>query len=122
MGENNGAGSPTDGPHIYNMGRQVRPVLWLGEKEKKAMQENTERVKKGTDPFDGRMTYEADPGEVIELEVDTDNWQAFICTEGRDCRHCDFNFLSFDYCLNFPCLAVDRQDGKDVHFVWRENA
>lgn len=81
-----------------------------------------DRNKYGKDPFDGRMTYEADSGEVIELEIDKDNWQPFVCMEGRDCRHCDFNYLSFNYCLNFPCLAADRQDGKDVHFVWREHA
>ena len=76
----------------------------------------------GKDPFDGRITYQADVGEVLELEVEKNHYERFTCTEGRDCKHCDLNYLSFDFCINFPCLAQDRTDGQDVHFVWRKDA
>lgn len=89
----------------------------MGKKEEKMAGDQS---KKSVDPFDGRMTYEAEVGESIELEVEDGSYQRFICMDGRDCKHCDFNFLSFDYCINFPCLADDRQDKKDVHFVWED--
>ena len=86
------------------------------------MTEKKERVKKRTDPYDGRMVYEADVDEVLEIEVEKDNYQSFVCVEGKACKSCDFNYLPISFCFNFPCLASDRQDGKPVHFKWVDNA
>ena len=77
-----------------------------------------DQSKLGKDPFDGRLTYQADPDEKLEIEIEKDNWQSFRTVAGRKCDECDLRHLSMDFCLNFPCLACERTDGQDVHFVW----
>lgn len=74
--------------------------------------------KKGKDEFDGRLTYEADIGETFELEVDENHYETFRCVEGKNCRGCDFQYMTIDLCLNFPCTKSGRSDGKAVHFKW----
>ncbi len=76
--------------------------------------------KKTKDFFDGRLVYEAEVGEVFEIEVDKDQYESFRCVEGRNCKGCDFQFLTMDVCLNFLCRGFERTDAKNVHFRWEE--
>lgn len=76
---------------------------------------------KGIDVFDGRLTYEADINEIIEIEVADGQYEKFKCIEGKNCKGCDLNWLSIDYCLNFPCTKSGRTDCKYVHFKWEKD-
>ena len=68
------------------------------------------------DEVDGRKVYEPEIGELVEIEVEKDRYESFRCVETERCHGCDFNLLSFEWCLAFQCRH--RQDGKNVRFTW----